>query len=73
MFEGTRWVRELHRILPLEQRTVLTHRDLDSKAGVKYEWSIRQANGNEVKLTDRQMKEIILIIGEWKANGDKEF
>lgn len=65
MFEGRRWIRNLRRY-DKERSTVLTHRDLDAKAGVKFEWLISQDYGkNEVKLSDRQMREIFDYVRLW--------
>lgn len=68
LFSERRWEREIFNgTQPDERNTRLVHRDLNAKAGVKFEWMITQDYGkNEVKLTEAQMSEIVAWYQTWK-------
>lgn len=67
-FRERRWEKELQCDGKSERSTRFVHRDLDSKAGVKFEWLITQDYGkNEVKLTDEQLAEIVAWYRAWKG------
>lgn len=47
-----------------EKQTHLTRRN-PNKPTVVYEWSLSQFNGDDVKLSDSQMRQIIELVTDW--------
>lgn len=72
MFDNKRWTKRLCDSRINERWTILMHRDLESKAGVKFEWLISQGHNNEVKLSDQQMKEFIDLVERWESSKYEE-
>lgn len=69
MFETRRWLVDLSS----GNKTTITHRDMNSKSGVKFEWMISQNYGkNRVKLTNEQMKELIDLVERWEYSKYEE-
>lgn len=54
----------------VEKHTTLSLRDASPGGPAKYDWSISQNDGNEIKLTNKQITQIMALVTEWSSNDE---